>query len=158
MVARFALLSAVVFAVFAVPFSQAEETPQKPEEMNKQEVEFQKMLKGAVLVGNFSVIKDGEESEPKKDRYKVVDLKKLPNGFWLFTFQYGDKPAIPMPLPVKWADDTPVIALTDVAIPGLGTFSCRVLFHEGQYAGTWRHGEVIGNMWGVIQPPKADEK
>ena len=118
------------------------------------------MLKGSELTGSFTVIKEGEESEPKKDSYKIVDLSKVPGGqgLWLFTFQYGDKPAIPMPLPVKWADDTPVIALTDVAIPGLGTFSCRVLFHEGQYAGTWRHGEVIGNMWGVIQPPKADEK
>jgi len=124
------------------------------EEMNEHEQRFQKMLKGAELIGSFTVIKDGEESEPKKDTYEIHDLQKMPNGFWLFTFKYGDKPPIPMALPVKWADDTPMISLTKVAIPGLGTFSCRVLFHEDQYAGTWRHGEVIGNMWGVIKRPK----
>ncbi|QDT50066.1 hypothetical protein Pan258_41220 [Symmachiella dynata] len=158
MIPKIACLSVLSVAIFASFALQAADEAPAGEELNPHEAQFQKMLKGAELIGNFSVIKDGQESEPKKDTYKIVDLKKMPNGFWLFTFQYGDKPAIPMPLPVKWADDTPMISLTKVAIPGLGTFSCRVLFHEGQYAGTWRHGEVIGNMWGVVKSPKAKEQ
>ncbi len=154
-------LAACLCAVMLTTSARSEQkADQKKDEaqLNEHERKFQKMLKGKVLVGNFSVIKDGKESDPKKDRYKITDMAKMENGFWRFTFQYGDKPAIPFALPVKWADDTPMISLTNVTIPGLGTFSCRVLFHEGQYAGTWRHGEVIGNMWGVIQDPKEEKK
>lgn len=137
------------------------EDPAPDPKQAEYEQQFEKTMKGAVLIGNFSTIKAGQESTPKKDRYKIVDLKKMPNGYWMFTFQYGNKPApIPIPLPVKWAGDTPVISLTDVAIPGLGTFSCRVLFHGNQYAGTWKHGDVVGNMWGVIarEEPKDEPK
>lgn len=152
-----------VFALFSFALTNSgncqDKTPQPDPKQAEYERRFEKMLKGATLAGNFSLIESGKESAPKKDSYKIVDLKKMANGYWLFTFQYGDRPApIPMPLPVKWAGDTPVISLTDVAIPGLGTFSCRVLFHGNQYAGTWKHGKVIGNMWGVIEPPKPKDK
>ena len=67
---------------------------------------------------------------------------------------YGDNTvAIPMPFDVVWADDTPMITLTDQTIEGLGTFSARVLVYEGQYAGTWQHGAFGGHMWGRIQRP-----
>ena len=50
----------------------------------------------------------------------------------------------------EWAGDTPVISLTDASVPGLGTFSARVLFYEDRYAGTWSHGDVGGNQFGRI--------
>jgi hypothetical protein len=152
------LLAAIAIPLTLTATTYGEETAPDPKQA-EYEQQFVKSLKGAVLVGNFSTIKAGKESTPNKDRYKIVDLKKMANGYWLFTFQYGKNPTpIPIPLPVKWAGDTPVIALTDVAIPGLGTFSCRVLFHGKQYAGTWKHGEVVGNMWGVIARDEPKKK
>ncbi len=153
MVSRITFAFAVCICAFVLTTHLPQESAaqDQKDELNEHELNFQKMLKGKVLMGNFSVIKDGKESEPKKDHYKIVDLKKSDHGSWVFTFEYGDRPAIPFALPVKWADDTPMISMTQMALPGIGTFSCRVLFHEGQYAGTWRHGDVIGNMWGVVQ-------
>ena len=62
-----------------------------------------------------------------------------------------------MPVTVKWAGDTPVMSLDKVGIPGLGTFSARVVLHEGRYAGTWIHDDVGGHMFGAItampEPP-----
>ena len=38
-----------------------------------------------------------------------------------------------------------------VTIEGLGTFTARVLLYEGLYAGTWKHGQFGGHMWGRIE-------
>ena len=58
---------------------------------------------------------------------------------------------MPVVVPVKWVDDTPVVTLTDWEIPSLGTFTCRVLFHGDRYAGTWQHGPSGGLMYGRIE-------
>jgi hypothetical protein len=66
--------------------------------------------------------------------------------------KYGDKDVtVPIPLEIKWAGDTPVITLTDLAIPGLGTFTARVLIYDDRYAGTWQHGKVGGSLFGKIE-------
>ena len=57
-----------------------------------------------------------------------------------------------MSLQVEWAATTPVITLTNAAIPGLGTFSSRVVIYKNKYAGTWSHGEVGGHLFGTIEP------
>ena len=62
---------------------------------------------------------------------------------------------VPIPIKVYWADDTPVMSLTDLTIPGVGTFTARVMFHGDRYAGTWQHGEVGGHMWGLVEKPDA---
>ena len=49
-----------------------------------------------------------------------------------------------------------VIVLDELTIPGLGTFSSRVMFHGDRYAGTWQHGAVGGLMFGKVE--KADAK
>jgi hypothetical protein len=55
-----------------------------------------------------------------------------------------------MPLPVKWAGDKPVIAMDNVKIIGLGTFSAHVVIDGKRYAGTWQHGKVGGHLYGAI--------
>ena len=66
---------------------------------------------------------------------------------------------VPIPLEIKWAGDTPVITLTDLAIPSLGTFTARVVIYDGRYAGTWQHGQVGGHLFGRIEkaPPEKTE-
>ena len=69
--------------------------------------------------------------------------------------QYGETDIeLPMDLPVKWAENTAVITLDNVWLPGLGTFSSRVLIHENKYAGTWRHDDHGGHLFGIIKPLK----
>ena len=53
---------------------------------------------------------------------------------------------------MKWAGKTPVITLDNVTIPGLGTFSSRVVIDGALYAGTWQHDAVGGHMFGRIVP------
>jgi hypothetical protein len=80
---------------------------------------------------------------------------------FLARIKYGKNDVkIPITLQVLWAGDTPMISMTDITIPGMGTFTARVMFHGDRYAGTWQHGKVGGHMWGMIdksEKPK-DEK
>lgn len=123
------------------------------------EKQFAKTMSGAVLVGRFSV--DGRDGVPKQERYTISSAKKVSGDRWIITarIRYGGKDEtlpIPIALKVMWAGDTPVITLTDLTIPGMGTFTARVLVYRDRYAGMWQHDAVGGEMWGRIE--RADKK
>ena len=61
-------------------------------------------------------------------------------------------PGLPIVVPLHFVGDTPVIVMTDTNLPGIGTFTVRLLFSGDRYAGTWQHGEVGGQMSGRIAP------
>ncbi len=103
------------------------------------EKKFQDSMSGVTLVGSSTRL--NKEGLFGQERYSIDRVSKITGDKWLFQarIKYGshDVP-IPLPLTVRWAGDTPVITLTDLAIPGLGTFTARVLIYGDQYAGTWR--------------------
>jgi hypothetical protein len=125
-------------------------TPSRDELVKK----LERDLTGAKLTGRFTV-SGREEQSPRGEEYTITSAVKLPEGdVWLIhaRVKYGDKDvSVPMPLEIKWAGDAPVITLTDLAIPGLGTFTARVVIYDGRYAGTWQHGKVGGNLFGRIE-------
>jgi hypothetical protein len=122
---------------------------------------FEQTLGGAKLVGQFTVL-GKEAGELPKEEYVIKSVRKLPKGdYWLFQarIKYADKDVtVPLPLEVKWAGDTPVITLTDLSIPGLGTFSSRVVIDNNKYAGTWTHGKAGGHLFGVIEQLDEDQQ
>jgi hypothetical protein len=151
---------AVVATLLAVtPFSAAQETAppaeqKKPVEMSDLEKQFERTMSGATMVGRFST--HGKEDEhPPEDRYEISKVTKIGEDLWLFTARFGKaKLPLPIPVPVKWAGDTPVISVTKLTIPTMGTFTARVVIYEGHYAGTWDAGDHGGHMWGRIERPK----
>ncbi|MFN0055889.1 MAG: hypothetical protein ACKV0T_27410 [Planctomycetales bacterium] len=125
------------------------------------EKEFSERLSGAVFAGRYSVTIDGEEKPSQVEKYTISKVTKIKEDYWLFAarIQYGKHDlTVPMQLQVKWAGDTPVITLTNLTIPGLGTFTSRVLVHGDRYSGTWQHDKVGGHLWGRIEKPVAEEK
>jgi hypothetical protein len=121
---------------------------------------FQKMMTKVKLVGNFT-IEGSEKDELLKDEYVVEKVKKGDEGdLWVITarIKYGNVDlSVPVPVEVKWAGKTPVITLDNITIPGLGTFSSRVVLDQGKYAGTWTHDKVGGHMFGKIVPLTDEE-
>ena len=117
-------------------------------------------LTNVKLIGRFTVT-GREDRSPRPEEYTISSAVKLPEGdLWILKarIKYGDKDAtVPIPLEIKWAGDTPVITLTNLGIPGLGTFTSRVVIYDNRYAGTWQHGNVGGNLFGRIEKIK-DEK
>ena len=66
--------------------------------------------------------------------------------------KYGQRDlTIPMRLTVKWAGDTPMVYLDELNIPGLGTYSARVIFKADRYAGTWDAQNAGGHLYGRIE-------
>jgi hypothetical protein len=112
------------------------------------------------LVGRFTVT-GKENGNPRPEEYTISRAVKLPEGdAWLIQarIRYGDKDvSVPVPVEIKWAGDTPVITLTNLTLPGLGTFTSRVVIYEGRYAGTWQHGEVGGHLFGTIEKLPSDK-
>ncbi len=90
------------------------------------------------------------------------DLRITPDELFfpariVLSFRFGQV-TLPMPLPVKWVGDVPVISMKDLNIPGLGVFSAHVVIDGDKYAGTWAHGKVGGHLYGTIEKMKKEGK
>jgi outer membrane protein assembly factor BamB len=59
---------------------------------------------------------------------------------------------VPVVVDVVWAGDTPMIQVTEMSIPMLGTYSARVVIFGDQYAGLWSGSDHGGHMFGTIEP------
>jgi hypothetical protein len=141
------------------PVSPAGKPQPAPGQTAQRDEDFKKLVTNVRLEGHFTL--DGQEpGELQREEYVITGAMKFGNGdFWALTsrIRYGDVDlTVPVPVRVKWAGNTPVITVDSVKIPGLGTFSARVLLDGARYAGTWSHDEKGGHLFGEILP--ADEK
>ncbi len=140
------------------PPPSKESAPAKPK-LTQEELEanFKATLTKASLQGRWCMIKDGQLTPEKEDKYSIRSITKVGGDMWLITarIQYGKKDfTAPIPVQVKWAGDTPVITLDKVGVAGSGEFSARVLIYEKTYAGTWSGGDHGGLLSGVIVAEK----
>lgn len=121
--------------------------------LEDRERQFSERMRDSSLVGYFTV--DGREKRnAEEDRYDIASVEKVGQDRWRFNvrMRHGNfDMTMPVVVPVKWVDDTPVVTMTDWEIPTLGTFTCRVFFYGDRYAGTWQHGRVGGLMYGRIE-------
>lgn len=111
------------------------------------------------LVGQFTIDRGGEQKAPgKPERYEIKGILPARGDTYLVQarIKYG-KNDVTVPVPVKLHEAGPnsvLMSLDDLAIPLLGDkFFSRVVFDfdSSRYAGTWRHGEVGGHMWGDLE-------
>ena len=135
--------------------------PTRQNTLTPNEQRFQEMLSGVTLAGHFTITGEQDSSTLREEKYTIRKITKLSNDYWLFfaRIQYGGRDVtVPLKLEVKWADDTPIITLTDLELP-LGTFTARVIIYRGQYAGTWSNNRVGGHLFGIItkDTPESDD-
>lgn len=108
-------------------------------------------MSGVTLVGYST--RSGRPGLSDEEQYQIDKVSHLKGDTWLFQtrlkYASTDIP-VPIPITIQWAGDTPVITLTDLAIPGVGTFTARVLLYRDQYAGTWSGKEGGGQLFGKI--------
>src|SRR5262245_59833518 len=139
----------------AVP--EAVATSQSPAKSQAElEAALSKMLTGATLEGSFTNTGGGRDGDRlRTDKYTLGEVKKLEGKTWMIQakiqYRNSDAVMVPLPLPIEWAGDTPVIVVDNFTIPGMGTFSARVMFFDDHYAGYWKHGDRGGNMFGVVR-------
>ena len=140
------------------------------EELSERERAFAGRMQSVDLVGHFTIDNieglehvEGVRHDQNPERYEIASVAKLEGrgDRWRFdvrvVFMTVDV-TLPVVVPLVWAGDTPMVSITDFAIPGLGEqFGARVLFYDDRYAGTWDHGPYGGMMYGVIEPAGGGE-
>ena len=112
---------------------------------------FTESMSGVTLVGYST--RTNREGLSKEERYHIDGVSRVTGDTWLFRtrLNYTDREIpVPIPLTVMWAGDTPVITLTDLSIPGVGTYTARVVLYRDQYAGTWSGENIGGQLFGRI--------
>ncbi|MFP6675640.1 MAG: hypothetical protein VB878_11235 [Pirellulaceae bacterium] len=145
--------TAPAFAVVLLALFSLSAPVQAEQEQYKK---FEKLLTGAKLAGKFTVVGRPQNGPLPEEFYMIESVRKLPEGDkWLIRarIKYGNTDVtIPLPLDVRFVDDTPMITLTNAKIPLMGEFSARVIFYNGKYAGTWtHHGKGGGHLFGTIE-------
>ena len=121
-----------------------------PGQLTDLEREFEASMTNVVLEGQST--RDGKPGV-FDDKYTIEKVVKQSGDTWTFHVRIaakGQTVTMPFPIQVKWAGDTPVITLTNQALPGTGTYTARVLFYKGHYAGTWSGRSAGGKVFGRI--------
>jgi hypothetical protein len=142
-----ALFLCLSVSLLPVAFAQPE-TPTVT--MNALEKQFQESMTNVTMTGFFTV---GDTSEGHEDTYVIERVTKIKEDTWNFEARivYNKKDfKATVPVPVKWAGDTPVMTLSNYLIKGQGVFSARILVYNGLYAGTWGAADHGGKMFGKI--------
>lgn len=127
-------------------------TPSR-EELEKQ---FQEKFNNVTLAGHFRLTQGDKLGPEQEELYNVQSVTKLLGNRWNFNgvrIKYGGKDVtLPFPIPVDvvWAGDTPVISVTDLNIPGVGTYTARVMVYRDIYTGAWFASDHGGSMAGSI--------
>jgi hypothetical protein len=124
-----------------------------PATLSRLEREFADRMTNSTLVGRFTIA-GREDQAASPERYEISSVEKVGPDEWRFNarVKYGRVDvSVPVVVAMRWADDTPMITMTDLTIPTLGTFTARVFFYGDRYAGTWQHGRFGGHMFGRIE-------
>ena len=115
------------------------------------EKQFEQMMTGVVLVGHSTL--DNKEGISGEERYSIDRVSRLGGDVWTFTARMnlgGHEIPLPIPVTIKWAGDTPVITVTDLSIPRMGSYTARVVLYRNRYAGTWSGKDHGGELFGTI--------
>jgi hypothetical protein len=125
------------------------------------EKKFAETLDNVSFVGFFTA-SDQKPGQLSEEKYVIQKVTKADGDNWTFDVRivYG-KHNLPVKLkiPVIWAGDTPVISVTKLPVPLLGTFDARVVIYDNQYAGTWKGAGHGGQLFGkIVKNPPTEER
>ena len=130
-----------------------------PSTLPERERQFAERMQNVTMVGYFTIA--GREGRaPREDRYDIYSVEKVGEDRWRFNAKIGENGVtLPVTVTMRWVDDTPMIMLTDMSIPSMGTFTARVFFYGDRYAGTWEHGGAGGGyMYGRVEKSPANPR
>ena len=139
------LTSSIVFlAGMLLAILWTRRVPPDQEALNQK---FEQMMRGATLAGSSTRLNNDKVYSGEK--YIIESATRLTADTWLLKSRMqegGHDVPLPIPVTIKWAGDTPVIELTDLSLPGMGTFTARVVLYRDQYAGTWSSASGTGGQ------------
>ena len=136
--------------------------PVTSEEQQALEQAFEESMRGAVLDGQFTLLRldaddasagEGDAPKLRTERYEIEKVVKRSGAIWTFHARrvFGETDvALPVPVRLTWAGDTPIVSVTDLGLPGMRSYTARVAFYRDSYAGMWWGGTHGGHLFGRI--------
>jgi hypothetical protein len=122
--------------------------PADPEER------FKVLFTKSYLSGRWAPLNGGALGDEKTgDKYYIVSVVKGSGDSWLVNarMKYRDQEMVlPIPVQMKFAGDVAILEVTDLPIPGGGTYTARLLIYERTYSGTWKGQRGGGMLYGTI--------
>jgi hypothetical protein len=131
------------------------------QETAEREKQFTAMLHNVTLAGRWCLVREGELTPERDESYNIVGVQKVEGDKWIVNAQLkyqGQKIVAPIPVQVQWAGGAAIMIVDQLTIPGGGTYSARVIFHDRTYSGTWSGGAQTGMLHGLIKPGTAEAK
>lgn len=134
---------------------------------------FKESLTGVTLTGTWRMHRGPRPvdrptlGEARPETYRIVSADHEDGDRWIIRARIQfDEADVTLPLRVRvvWADDTPVITVDELNVPGIGVYSARVMIYRGYYCGTWfgtgyggvMSGEIVRAAEDGDQPPAGD--
>jgi hypothetical protein len=108
---------------------------------------FSAMLENATLEGTWAPVAGDRVGEEKGDRYQIARAVEKDGEKWDIVWKVRHQGRIvdyPIAAVVKFAGDVAVLVLDEVPVGDGGTWSARVMFHDGVYTGRWWNGQGKG--------------
>jgi hypothetical protein len=128
--------------------SAQKELPADPEER------FKLLFTKSYLSGRWAPLKDGALGEEKAgDKYYIVSAIKGTGDNWTVNarMKYRDQEiTMPIPVQMRFTGDVAILEVNNLAIPGGGTYTARLLIYERTYSGTWKGQRGGGMLYGTI--------
>ncbi len=116
---------------------------------------FAAMLENATLEGTWAPVSGERVGEEKADRYQISRAVEKGGEKWDIVWKVrhqGQLVDYPIAAEVKFAGDVAVLVLDAVPVGDGGTWSARVMFHEGVYTGRWWNAAGKGGtVSGVVK-------
>ena len=140
--------AAILASALALLAGCGKKPPTPQDELDRR---FMSMMQSVTLVGHSTRL--NSDKMFGEEHYVIDSVSKIGAETWLLHARYqenGHDLPLPVPVTIKWAGDTPVIELTDLSIPGAGTYTARVVLYNDQYAGTWSSKHGGGQVFGRI--------
>jgi hypothetical protein len=133
--------------------TKAAAAAQKPLPTDPEE-RFKLLFNRSYLSGRWAPLRDGVLGEERGgDKYHIVSVVKGEGDNWIISakMKYGEREFV-MPIPVKmqFTGDVAILTVDNLAIPGGGTYTARLLIYERTYSGTWKGQRGGGMLYGTI--------
>lgn len=149
---------ALLTVTLSSPPTLAQSAPASLPAASAREQRLIAMLTDVELSGTFRMTGDLAAHKPLGDavpeKYTIVGVSKDEGDWWIVMarIQYMNADVqVPLRVRIVWAEDTPVITVDDLAVPGIGVYSARVMLYRDFYCGTWFGTNYGGVMSGEIR-------
>ena len=163
------LFLALTFSISGLRLLAQSQTPAEPAKESKPESaakpasqpqssdpeeRFKLLFTKAYLSGRWASLKDGPLGEERTGaKYNIVSVTKGSGDKWIVSakMKYRDQDIVmPIPVQMKFVGDTAIMEVNNLAIPGGGTYTARLMIYERTYSGTWKGQRGGGMLYGTI--------